>query len=96
MEPLLHWLEESAGRDLTLDEIAAHAGEPVTVAPAVPEVPRRAAAARAGAHRAPHRPDHPEQDQRILRVSGGPEGGRRLHPARQQIIDVIDCTALDS
>ncbi|MFI5898191.1 GlxA family transcriptional regulator [Actinoplanes sp. NPDC051513] len=26
MEPLLTWLEASAGRDLTLDEIAAHAG----------------------------------------------------------------------
>ncbi|WP_433382166.1 GlxA family transcriptional regulator [Actinoplanes sp. CA-142083] len=26
MEPLLRWLGESAGRDLTLDEIAAHAG----------------------------------------------------------------------
>jgi len=26
MEPLLRWLEESSGRDLTLDEIAAHAG----------------------------------------------------------------------
>lgn len=26
MEPLLRWLEESAGRDLTLDEIAAQAG----------------------------------------------------------------------
>lgn len=26
MEPLLEWLEQSAGRDLTLDEIAAHAG----------------------------------------------------------------------
>jgi transcriptional regulator GlxA family with amidase domain len=26
MEPLLRWLERSAGRDLTLDEIAAHAG----------------------------------------------------------------------
>jgi transcriptional regulator GlxA family with amidase domain len=26
MEPLLRWMEESAGRDLTLDEIAAHGG----------------------------------------------------------------------
>ncbi|MGX5182847.1 GlxA family transcriptional regulator [Streptomyces avermitilis] len=26
MEPLLGWLEENAGRDLTLDDIAAHAG----------------------------------------------------------------------